>query len=124
MARPLRHQRRRPPLARTFVGGSQIMTAAELNAKFGMAAICRTLGSTAAEVAGNLELIGIKGKRKDPEACPLAQFLTTCGFFAVNVDATFINWTDHEGRKAMMTPWLHDFVVAIDNGNYPALTGN
>lgn len=85
--------------------------------------IVEQLGSTADEVALNLQRAGITGKRGEPDCCPVANYLSGIGFVGALVQL------HHEEYLEISTPdeaadaskAVEDFVASFDGGAYPFL---
>ena len=88
----------------------------------------RSLGNSAKQVAESLEKKGIKGKREDPQCCPLSNFIRTlpdvddvciaCG--SVDVLGPGEHWM---GKHLWMRlpKHLHTFYMNFDHNKYPNL---
>lgn len=85
------------------------------------------LGDSVEEIAEGLRARGIKGKHKDPEACPLASYLKLW-WEHVGVGRTIChadNWPNGELCPTRDLPLVFgQFVARFDGGAFPDLIDN
>ena len=90
-----------------------------------LAAALQSLGSTADNIADNLEIGGWRGLRHDAGACPISLYLTAVvphvQGAAVGADQATIHTLDGPDLEIDLPPAVADFVRAFDNGAYPDL---
>lgn len=104
------------------------------------------LGETSDAVARTLIDKGIRGNRQAATICPVANYLTSCGFHGVRVGMTFarvqvedvvdpttmtlpfdattvgaLEYQENMLRYLLPTP-VRDFIKRFDNGEFPELS--
>lgn len=85
-----------------------------------MNALLAELGSTSAEVYRSLKKLGVKGNRRCPVSCPIANFISSHLGGAPSVGAAI--WTPEITKKSHILPKACQvFIKNFDDGKYKSL---
>ncbi len=77
------------------------------------------LGDTTEDIARNLQLLRLQGRRNNPLTCPVSRYLRLCGIRRPSVSMSNIMY---EGSQILPTPdAVSEFVRLFDAGKYPQL---
>ena len=86
--------------------------------------IFRSLGRSSKQVAARLKILGIRGRKKHTEFCPLGIYLRKCGFYRADVGPRTVSIKLAPGllRQTIELPQqIRGFVSQMDKGEYPEL---
>ena len=78
----------------------------------------KALGNTPHDIAVNLFLKGITGYIGDPCQCPIANYLTGCGYNNVEVKHRSVST---EKCSCLIPDSMVEFISKFDDGIYPKL---
>jgi hypothetical protein len=85
----------------------------------------KVLGRSSKQIAAKLQELGIKGKQINSRSCPIANYLSSCGYEDVIVEeediesytTTDLLYIYLNIRKTAISTFIRNF----DNGKYPEL---
>lgn len=85
--------------------------------------LLKGLGETPDEIAAFLRGQGIRGMRTQGLFCPVANYLTGCGYWFVMVASHVIAALEQgsETERVRTPPGVLEFIARFDRGEYPDL---